>query len=244
MTARDRIVLMVIGAVAVLAAAWVLVVSSEQKRASEVGSKVEAARSALSAARSKVAEAQQAQRDYAAAYASIVSLGEAVPADREVPSLVYELDHASSKDDVNFESIVAASGSGGGGSSSSSSATASAASALAGFQQLPFTFSFLGSYEQLYKLIGRLQGFTVSNQDGSVRVNGRLLSIEGLTLTRNEAIGSSSSLKATVTATAYVLPPNQTLTSGASPTTPAGAGSTAGSSSGSAVTPAVVRPLR
>lgn len=240
MTGRDRMVLMVVGAIAVLAAAWVLVVSSEQKRASEVGSKVEAARSALSAARSKVAEAQQAQRDYAATYASILSLGEAVPADREVPSLVYELDHASGKDEVNFESIVAASG---GGGSSSSSATASAASALGGFQQLPFTFSFLGSYEQLYKLIGRLQGFTVSNQNGSVRVKGRLLSIEGLTLTRNEATGSSSSLKATVTATAYVLPPNQTLTAGASPTTPAGASSTAGSSSGSAATPAVVRPL-
>jgi Tfp pilus assembly protein PilO len=254
MTPRDRIVLMVVGALVVLAAAYMLVLSPEKKRASEMQAKVETARTQLSEAQSKLAEAQQAERRYTAAYASIVSLGEAVPADREVPSLVYELDHASSKDSVNFEAI-AAGGSGPGSSGSATESTASVASG--GFQQLPFTFSFKGSFEQLYKLIGRLQGFTVSSPSGSVTVSGRLLSIQGVTLSvaAGEAASSagggstaaSNELTAAVTATAYVLPAGESLTGGASAAAPSGASpasSGSSSSSGSGATPAIVRPLR
>lgn len=252
MTARDRMVLIVLGALLMLGAAYMLLVSPEQKQASQVAAKVVSARSELSAAQTKLAEAQQAEKRYAAAYSSIVSLGEAVPAETEVPSLIYQLDHATSKDHVSFESI-AASAAGGGSSSSSSSASASAASiASAGFQQLPFTFTFVGSYEQLYQLMGRLQSFTVSKPDGSVNVDGRLLSVEGLTLNVNQGesgsgsgSAQSSQLTASVTATAYVLPPGSSLTSGASPSAPTGASPAAsGSSAAPTTTPAVVRPLR
>jgi Tfp pilus assembly protein PilO len=242
MTGRDRMVVMVLGALAVLAVAWMLVVSPEKKRAAEVRAKAQSAQAELSVARTKLSEAQDAQQRYAAAYSSIVSLGQAVPAESEVSSLIYELDHATSNDKVNFEAITA----GGAGSSSSASAPASATTeASTGFRQLPFTFSFAGSYEQLYKLMGRLQGFTVSKPDGSVTVDGRLLSIGGLTLTSGTASGSkgSSELKATVSATAYILPAGQSLTGGASPTAPAGATAASSSSNGSAATPAVVRPL-
>ncbi len=253
MTQRDRIVLMVVGALVVLAAAYMLVLSPEKKRASEMQAKVETARTQLSEAQSKLAEAQQAQRRYTAAYASIVSLGEAVPADREVPSLVYELDHASSKDSVNFESITAGgsgSGSSGSASAGATSATSTAGAAVGGFQQLPFSFTFKGSFDQLYKLIGRLQGFTVSNKDGSVKVSGRLLSIQGVTLsasTGGESSPASHELTASVTASAYVLPAGESLTSGASAAAPSGASpasSGASSSSSSPATPAIVRPLR
>lgn len=257
MTARDRIILIVVGAIVVLGAAWLLVVSPEKKRASEVQAKVAAAQTQLSEAQSKLAEAQQAQRRYAQAYASIVSLGQAVPGDREVASLVYELDHASSKDHVSFESI-AASGAGGGGSgaaapSSPGAAAGAASAASAGFQQLPFTFSFAGSWQDLYRLLGRLQGFTVSNPDGSVKVNGRLLSIQGVTLNSAEGGGSGGGasasankgeLHASVTATAYVLPASEGSTGGGSASAPAGASPASGGSGGSAATPAVVRPLR
>lgn len=232
MTARDRMVLIVIAAVAVLGAAYMLVLSPEQKKASQVQAKVESARSELSSARTKLAEAQAAQQRYSAAYSSIVSLGQAVPAQSEVPSLVYELDHASSKDSVNFESIASS-------SSSSGSSSSTTAATSGGFQQLPFTFSFAGSFEQLYKLVGRLQGFTVSDPDGSVAVNGRLMSIQSLQLQSGSEHGNR--LTATVTATAYVLPAGQTLTEGAS--TPAGVSPAGSGSTGSAVTPAIVRPL-
>jgi Type II secretion system (T2SS), protein M len=247
MTGRDRMVIVVLGALAALAAVFILLVSPEKHRAAQVSAQAETARSELSSAATKLAEAQQDEKRYAEAYASIVSLGQAVPAEREVSSLVYELDHASTNDKVNFESIAAG---GGGSTTSSTPATAAASAAAGGFEQLPFTFTFQGTYEELYKLMGRLQGFTVSNPDGSVKVNGRLLSIQGVSLDSGASTAASGSgggeLKATVTATAYVLPAGQTLTSGASGAAPSGAtqASSTGSSTGSAATtPAIVRPL-
>jgi Tfp pilus assembly protein PilO len=242
MTGRDRMVVVVLGAIAALAVAWLLVVSPERKQAAQVRSKVESARTELSTAQTKLAEAQDAEKRYAAAYASIVSLGQAVPADSEVASLVYELDHASSNDKVGFESITA--GATGSGTSTSAATSSAATAATGGFQALPFTFSFTGTYEQLYKLMGRLQGFTVSKSDGSVNVNGRLLSIQGVSLAGGStASGSSGKLTASVTATAYVLPAGQTLTAGASASAPAGVTTASSASSGSTATPAIVRPL-
>lgn len=245
MTARDRMVVVVLGALAVLAVAWLLVVSPERNKASEVQAKAQTAQAELSAAKGKLSEAEDAETRYAAAYSSIVSLGQAVPAEAEVSSLVYELDHASSKDEVGFESITAGAGE---SSSSASSASAASTAAATGFQELPFTFSFAGSYEQLYKLMGRLQGFTVTKPDGSVSVNGRLLSIQGVSLTGGSSGGASSSaaagkLTATVTATAYVLPAGETLTGGATASGPAATAASASGSTGSTAAPAIVRPL-
>lgn len=243
MTGRDRIVMIVLAALAILAVAWMLVVSPERKKANEVKAKVAAASSELTVARTKLSEAVADEKRYAAAYTSIVSLGQAVPAESEVSSLVYELDHASAHDRVNFEAIT----SGGSGSSGSSSSTAaSALTSTGGFQQMPFDFTFTGTYKQLYELIGRLQGFTVSNPDGSVKVNGRLLSINGLKLVSGSLSksGREAELKAEVSATAYILPAGQSLASGASAGAPAGASpASTGGAGGSTATPAIVRPL-
>lgn len=234
MTSRDRIVVLVLAALALLAVGWVGVVSPERKRASEVESKVSEAQAALSSANAKLSEAKAAQRRYAAAYSTIVSLGEAVPADEQVPSLVYELDHASSHDKVEFQSISA------GGSSSSASVAAGGAAASAGFRQLPFTLTFDGSFLDLYNLIDKLQSFTVGEPSGGVRVSGRLLTIDGLNLT--VASGGAPQLTGTVTATAYVLPAGQGLTAGATPSEPgAQQPASAASSSGSGAAPAVVK---
>jgi hypothetical protein len=237
-------VIVVLGALAVLAAVFMLLVSPEKHKAAQVSTQAETARSELSSARTKLAEAQQDEKGYAEAYASIVSLGQAVPAEQEVSSLVYELDHASTNDKVNFESIAASAG---GSTASSTPATTAAASAVGGFEQLPFTFTFQGTYKELYNLMGRLQGFTVSDPSGSVKVNGRLLSIQGVSLDSGAPTGAGGGggLKATVTATAYVLPAGQTLTSGASSAAPSGAtqASSTASSTGSPATPAIVRPL-
>ena len=102
MTARDRLVVMVVAVLAVLGAAWLTVVSPERKRAGTVQNEVNAAASQLTAAESQLASARSAQARYSAAYASIVRLGKAVPAGREVPSLVYQLAQASQQKRVDL----------------------------------------------------------------------------------------------------------------------------------------------
>jgi len=263
MTARDRMVLIVFGGLAVLAAVWLLAVSPERERAAKLATEVSAAQAQLATAESQVADASAAQAQYQTAYASIVRLGKAVPAGEEVPSLIYQLEQASNQKKVEFASIAAGTGAAGAvgtsgtasGAAASPSATAgTSATASAGFTQMPFTFVFNGDFFGLYNLFQQLNRFTLRTTSGGLQVSGRLLTIQSVKLARsNDSSGGgaqgsgnasgSELLSGTITATAYVLPAGQSLTGGATPAGPAGAGtqtaSTGASSSPNA--PAIAR---
>jgi hypothetical protein len=259
MTTRDRLVVTVIAVLAVLAAAWLLVVSPERKRAAKLQAQVSAASSQLAGAQSEAANARQAQARYAAAYASVVTLGKAVPPGEEVPSLIYQLAQASDGKNVDFASIQSGSGSGagaGGGSAAAgpaaagtaASGTAASASRAGGLNQMPFTFVFDGTFPALYKLFQRLNGFTVRTASGQLQISGRLLTIQAVKLAPAAAVGSAKTangqLTGTITATAYVLPASQGLTGGASPGAPAGTATTTaatGSGASSPSAPAIAR---
>jgi hypothetical protein len=244
MTARDRGVLMGIVSLALLAAVWFLLVAPEREKASKLGTSVSAASAQLATAEAELTSARGAQARYAAAYASIVNLGKAVPPAQEVPSLIYQLDQASNHKQVEFNSIASGSSAGSGGAAGSGSAGASAASATSssGFSQMPFTFVFNGSFFNLEHLFQQLNRYTTRTASGSLQVSGRLLTIQSVKLAplTSGAAGqvSKGGLSGTITATAYVLPASQGLTAGASPAGPAGAGA---SSSGSPTTPAIAR---
>ncbi len=243
MTTRDRIVIIVLSALAVVAAAWLLAVAPEREQAAKLGAQVSAARSQLATAESSVTSARSAQAGYTAAYASLVSLGKAVPTGQEVPSLIYQLEQASNQKRVEFASITSE-----GGAGSSSSASASPTAAAAGFTQMPFTFTFNGSFFDLYHLFQQLNGFTLRTASGGLQVSGRLLTIQSvkLTPTTSSTKGSSGQLTGTITATAYVLPASQGLTGGATTASPAGVTQTTSSSapSSSVTTPAVIGASR
>ena len=83
MTGRDRIVIIAVAVLAMLAAGWILVVSPERKQASKLAGEVSAAQAQLSTAEGQLSNARAAQSQYAAAYSSVVSLGKAVPAERK-----------------------------------------------------------------------------------------------------------------------------------------------------------------
>jgi Tfp pilus assembly protein PilO len=238
MTGRDRIVIVVLGALAVLAAVWLLAVAPEREKASKLGAQVSEAQAQLSTAEGQVVSARTAQAGYATAYASLVSLGKAVPTGQEVPSLIYQLAQASHQKQVEFTSITT------GGSSASSSATPVAAAA--GFSQMPFTFVFNGSFSALHNLFQQLNRFTLRTSSGGLVVSGRLLTIQSVQLapatSSGAEQGSNGQLTGTITATAYVLPGSQSLTGGATSTSPAGATQTTSSvsASSSPTTPAVI----
>jgi hypothetical protein len=156
-----------------------------------------------------------------------------------VPSLIYQLAQATNQKHVEFSSITtSASGSGSGASSSSSTARAPSA---AGFTQMPFTFVFNGSFDDLYHLFQQLDSSTVKTASG-LQVSGRLLTLQGVKLEPTAASGKARALTGTITATAYVLPAGQGLTGAATPATPAAssAGTTASSSSTTSGPPAAV----
>lgn len=233
MTGRDRIVLIAISALAVLAAVWLLVVSPEREKATQLAAQVSAERAQLASTESHVASARAAQAEYAAAYASIVNLGKAVPPSEEVPSLIYELDQASNQKGVDLFSIVSGSGS---GASPSANATPAPVAAVSGFTQLPFTFVFNGSFHDLSHLFEQLNRFTVRTASGTLRVSGRLLTIQSIKMAPSAGAGSGQ-LSGTVMATAYVLPASQGLTGEATPSSPTGAATPAASTAGASTSP-------
>jgi Tfp pilus assembly protein PilO len=245
MTSRDRLVLIVLGALAVLAAAYLLVVSPERKQASSLNAQVAAASAQLAGAEGQVASARADQRRYAAAYASIVSLGKAVPAGQEVPSLMYQLAQASNRKHVDFTSIS----SGSAGASSATPSAPAAAAASAGFTQMPFTFVFNGSFNDLYRMFQQMNRFTTRTTAGGLRVSGRLLTIQSTKLLpAGPASGPGATptqqLIGTITATAYVLPATQGLTGDATAASPTGGAATpvsSAGSTGSSSAPAIAR---
>jgi hypothetical protein len=232
MTGRDRIVVIGIAVVVMLGAAWLIVVSPERKKAAALNAQVSAASSQLATAEGQVANARSAQTQYSTAYASIVRLGKAVPPTQEVPSLVYQLAHATNQRNVEFSSITA-NGAGGSSTSAASAAaapTASVSAAGSGFSQMPFTFVFNGSFSDLYHLFQQLDSSTVRTAGGVLLVNGRLLTIQSVKLSpstnpseKTSGKGGAEQLSGNVTATAYVLPASQGLTAGATTGAPAGA---------------------
>jgi Tfp pilus assembly protein PilO len=240
MTARDRIVVIALSVFGLLAGVWFLAVAPEREKVSKLDARVSAAAAQLATAETDLTNARGAQSRYTAAYSSIVRLGKAVPSAPEVPSLVYQLDQASNKKRVEFSSIV----SGASGSTGSSLPTAPVA-ATAGFTQLPFTFVVNGGFFDLYHLFQQLDHFAERTPTGQLQISGRLLTVQSVKLapSANSASGSAKSgnspLSGTITATAYVLPPGQGVTGGATATAPAAL--TPNSSTSSPATPAVAR---
>lgn len=234
MTARDRVILMFIAGVAVLGGAWLLLVSPERQKATTVSSELSSAGARLQAAEGKLAEAHQAQTRYSAAYASIVSLGKAVPTSEEVPSLIYQLEQATHEKNVEFSSIVSTAGT---AAAAPAAGPAGAAAASAGFTQMPFTFVFNGTYADLEKLFAAVDRNVVRAASGHLEVNGRLLTIQSAKLGPLPSPGSSvpsGRLTGTITATAYVLPAGQSLTAGATAASPSGSATPVSSSSSTA----------
>jgi Tfp pilus assembly protein PilO len=220
MTARDRLVLAAVAALAILGVVWVMLVSPERKTASKLATEVSAANAQLASAQGEAANARLAQARYSSAYTSVVNLGKAVPPSEEVPSLIYQLAQATNEKHVEFNSITA----GAEGAAASSSAPATPVATPTTFTQMPFTFVFNGSFSDLYHLFLQLNKATVRTTSGGLQVSGRLLTLQGVKLEPSaEVKGGAQKLNGTIMATAYVLPAEQGLTAGATAASPASA---------------------
>ncbi len=261
MTGRDRLVVIVIAAALVLGGFWFFALAPKRKQAADLSAQVTTQEQRLAKARGQVAAAEQAEARYDADYAAVAALGQAVPADDDVPSLIVQVDRAAEVEGVSFRSLALdASGSaqqpsapapapaapaapaqatekGGSGDSSSSSAAAPAAPApatqaaaatlppgasvgAAGFPTMPFTFDFTGSFFRLEDFFNRVNTFTTLRRGGDLLVRGRLLSVDSFDL--KAAPSGFPRIAANVHATAYVLPPGEGLTAGATAEGPAG----------------------
>lgn len=231
MTARDRIVLIVVGLAAAMAAFWFLAISPKRKDASDLGAQISQAQTRLDTAQASATQAQAAKARYRTDYATVARLGKAVPVDDEMPSLVYQLEQTAKANHVQFNAIKLT-GDGSPAASSSSSASSSstpgstvtaalppgATVGAAGFPTMPFSFGFTGSYFNMQRFVKALDGFTSVNGK-SINVKGRLLTVDGIALQAGPK--GFPQVDASVVVTSYLLPADEGLTNGATATAPA-----------------------
>ncbi len=259
MTGRDRLVGIVILAAVLLGGFWFFILAPKRKEATALSAKVVVQEQRLVAARAAVTQAKDAQERYNGDYAAVAALGQAVPADDDVPSLIVQVNRAADREKVDFRSLTAdtagavaaapaaaapapatpAPSNGGdsgssGGSADAQPATPAPASATgaaalppgasvgaAGFPTMPFSFEFVGSFFRLEDFLHRVAQFTSVGSDGNLVVRGRLLSVDSIEL--KAASSGFPKVAASVKATAYLLPPGEGLTAGATPEGPAAA---------------------
>jgi type II secretory pathway pseudopilin PulG len=258
MTGRDRVILILIAAAALLVAPYLLVISPKRDQATKLQGQVASLQSQLTTVRAEAVTAQASRAAFGTSYAALVRLGEAVPTDDNTPSLIYQLQSAASAAKVDFQSLTYNAGSGGSSPAASSTpASQSATAALppgatvgpAGFPIEPFTFTFQGNFFHLADFLGRLQRF-VQTGDQKLAVSGRLMTLNAISL--GPAPSGFPQITATISASTYLLPASQGLLNGATPlgpapastqtvSTPSAGSSTAGAPAPTAVVGAPVR---
>lgn len=268
MTARDRIVLLVVAAVALVAGSWMLLIQPKRTQASHLGTQIAALQTQLTTAQTQVSKGLAARDEFASDYTQLARLGEALPQGDNVPSLIYEIQSAATASGVDFRSLqmvpgsssgstspitpsgaAAAANSAAGSSSSSSSSGSSAASAAttlppgaslgpAGFPTEQFTFEFTGQFFNLSSFFARLDRFVVAGNN-TITVSGRLMTINSISLSPGPK--GFPQITADVSATTYMAPAGS-VTGGASASGPAAGSSTSTGSSAPAPAAATITP--
>jgi hypothetical protein len=242
-TQRDRTVITVVVMIAAIVGAWLLFIAPKRSEANHLAAQITTEQRQLAIQDAAVTQGEAAERQYASSYTELARLGEAVPSDDDVPSLIYQIQSAAQASRIDFRSLALS------GSSSSSSSSAGSTATLppgvnedvSGLPEEPFTFTFNGSFFHLANFLGRLQRFVTATND-RISVSGRLMTLNSVTF----AAGPSGfpEIAATIDATTYLVPgatlgvaspsPSSSPSSGSSTTANV---STSGSSSSASVTP-------
>jgi Tfp pilus assembly protein PilO len=90
----------------------------------------------------------------------------------------------------------------------------------AGYPTLPYDLTFRGRYDEVADFIQGVDELVDMHDGGQFAVDGRLVTIDGFTLHRDERFPFPT-IEASFRVTTYVIPIGQGLTAGASPTAPA-----------------------
>jgi type II secretory pathway pseudopilin PulG len=258
-TARDRIVLVVLAAAALVAGFWFMALTPKRDEIGKLDGQISSEQQRLNTVRASLAQGQEAKDRYDADYAAVARLGNAVPADDHVPSLIAQLQSAAEGSHVDFRTLkvssggtaaaaptsgvgaVAATGAQVNGTDPKGGATATQAAAAtlppgavvgaAGFPTMPFSFGFEGSFTSMRRFLSNVQRFVRVHGDAIV-VDGRLMTIDGFALSAGR--DGLPQVKGSLTATTYLLPADQGLAGGATSTGPATAPSAPAGASGGA----------
>jgi Tfp pilus assembly protein PilO len=293
MKGTDRIVLISLAIVGLLAAFYFMVLSPKREEASKLGDEVTQLQASIDQQNQIAQEAEQTRKEFPRHYSRLVVLGKAVPEDADTASMLVQLSGIAGRTGVDFRGIALGQGAGEGSSTTSASSTTTAAATgtatpaasgttttpssgtapssstsgttgttttpssgtsgdsasgsaastspspapapateaaaatlpigakvgPAGLPTLPYDLSFTGTFFDVANFMAGVDSM-VETRDGQVAANGRLLTVDGFSLSK-PTLGANPKLQVAFSVTSYTVPAEQGLTGGAAPGGPA-----------------------
>jgi Tfp pilus assembly protein PilO len=186
--------------VVILAALWMLVLSPKRSESAQVKDNVASQEARLAQAKTELASYQSAKKQYPGMLAELKRLDEAVPARGEIQILLRQIQKRAKARGSDLQ-VAALKPSGGGPSAGSTGLTPGAAVGTGGIATLPFTFTYTGKYFDLVHVLAAARR-AVTVKSGDLKIDGRLVTIEGMSFQRAQS--DDPLIKATVAATAYI----------------------------------------
>ena len=185
--------------VVILAALWMLVLSPKRAESAKVKESVATLEARLAEAKTQLASYQSAKKQYPGMLAELKRLDEAVPARGEIQVLLRQIQKRARARGSNLTvaALKASSGPGAG----ASDLTPGASPANGGVATLPFQFTYTGKYFDLVRVLAAARR-AVTVKSGDLKIDGRLVTIEGISFERPES--GEPLIKASVSATAYI----------------------------------------
>ncbi len=187
MTQRDRLLVVVVAALAVFGVGWFGVVSPKRDEAAKLDTQIQAAQSELAGASTRAAEYRAARKRLQRNPEAFEKAGKALPNRVAMPDLLRTLTRTAKGTGVKMSDIKTSAGS----------------EATPGISSVGLDLSFTGDFLALQRYLGRLQRFVGVSSD-KVDAKGRLVALKSLKLAPGDKGGG---LMANVTATVYILQP-------------------------------------
>ena len=162
----------------------------------------------LQAAQTQLASYETARKQFPAKLKELKTLDKAVPARGAISSLLRQLQRRANVRNSDLRLVALKAGAAApvttaGGAAPAPPTTPGATVGPDGLAALPFTFEFSGAYFDLRDILQTVRR-SVSVRKDTIKVDGRLLTIDGLSFTRVDP--TSDQTKAILNATAYIAP--------------------------------------
>jgi hypothetical protein len=203
MSSRDRSLISLVALIVIAVGGYFLIVKPEHHKAAQIQTQINSQQTALRQAEAQVQAGRDAEAQYTLYAHQLSSITAAVPSDEQVPELINELQAASTRNRVGFQSVSTSGSSSGAAAVPASTpapttgaAATGAATTATAFPSQSFSLSFTGSYFHVADLLGTLAGF-VQADDKHFSASGRLLSISGVSLTPGTSSTSTNAKTAT-----------------------------------------------
>jgi len=247
MSASNRLIVAMLVIAALAVGFWILLLGPKRQEASDLGGTAAELKQSLAADRVQASEALAARKGFPRDYQKLVVLGKAVPSDDETASLLVSLTHVSGKAGVSFREIELKVGESAAAAPEAAPLTEAAPSSAgpapvaptetsaatlplgasigpAGLDVMPYSLKFIGRFSHVADFIQGLDSM-VKTANSKVRVDGRLITVNGFSLSSTQALPFPF-VQADFSVTTYLTPPGQGATAGATPEAPSPATAT------------------